>query len=76
MPKKQNSFQSEPVPAVYPMLKTVEQMARISGLGEHKLREMMDNHEIEYVANGNRRLLANIAVWDWYHRHKTPVSDV
>jgi hypothetical protein len=33
---------SEPMP----MLKTVEQMSKISGLGENKLRELMDSGEI------------------------------
>lgn len=53
-----------------PMLKTVEQMSRLSGIGENKLRELMDNREIEYVQNGNRRLLADTAIWDWYNRNK------
>lgn len=55
---------------LFPMLKTVEQMSKISGLGENKLRELMDNGEIEYVQNGNRRLLADSAIWDWYEHHK------
>jgi excisionase family DNA binding protein len=52
------------------MLKTVELMSRISGLGENKLRELIDNGEIEFVQNGNRRLIADTAVWDWYNRAK------
>ena len=55
---------------VLPILKTVEQMSRISGIGENKLRELMDNHQIEFVQNGNRRLLADTAIWDWYERNK------
>ena len=54
-----------------PMLKTVEQMSRISGIGENKLRELMDNGELEYVQNGNRRLIADAAIWTWYERVKT-----
>ena len=57
-----------------PMLKTVEQMSRISGIGENKLRELMDKGEIEYVQNGNRRLLADCAIWDWYERNKVAVN--
>lgn len=53
-----------------PMLKTIEQMSRISGIGENKLREMIDKGEIEYVRNGNRKLLANEAIWDWYRRNR------
>jgi hypothetical protein len=59
-----------PAPEMLPMLKSVELMSRISGIGENKLRELMDNHEIEYVENGNRRLLADQAIWDWYQRNR------
>ena len=47
---------------------------RISGIGENKLRELMDNGELEYVQNGNRRLIADTAIWDWYERAKTAVK--
>lgn len=47
---------------VLPMLKTVEQMSRISGIGENKLRELMDGGELEYIQNGNRRLIADSAI--------------
>lgn len=55
---------------VLPMLKTVEQMSRISGIGANKLRELMDSGELEFVQNGNRRLIADAAIWDWYSRVK------
>ena len=54
-----------------PMLKTVEQMSRISGIGAKTLRKLMDDGELEYVQNGNRRLLADSAIWDWYNKSKT-----
>jgi len=57
-----------------PMLKTVEQMSRISGFGENKLRDLMDNGELEYIQNGNRRLIADAAIWDWYNRVKTTAA--
>ena len=56
------------------MLKTVEQMSKVSGIGENKLRELMDNGELEYVQNGNRRLIADTAIWDWYERAKNAVK--
>lgn len=65
--------QAAPVQPIFPLLKTVEQMSKISGIGENKLRELMDQGEIEYVQNGNRRLLAEAAIWDWYDRHKVTV---
>ena len=68
--------QSAPPVELFPLLKTVEQMSRISGIVEHKLREMMDAGEIEFVQNGNRRLLCEAAIWDWYNRHKIPARAV
>lgn len=55
-----------------PMLKTVEQMSKVSGIGENKLRELMENRELEYVQNGNRRLIADAAIWKWYEQAKVP----
>ena len=59
---------------ILPMLKTVEQMSRISGIGENKIRELMDNGELEYIQNGNRRLIADAAIWEWYNRFKTTAA--
>lgn len=58
-----------PVTEIVPMLKTVEQMSKYSGIGINKLRELINNGEIEYVQNGNRCLLADKAIWDWYNRN-------
>jgi excisionase family DNA binding protein len=62
------------MPEMLPMLKSVEQMSKISGIGENKLRELIDKNEIEYVENGNRRLLADQAIWNWYERNRIIVS--
>ncbi len=56
-------------PEIVPMLKTVEQMSQFSGIGINKLREMISHREIEFVQNGNRYLLADRAIWDWYERN-------
>ena len=45
MAKKETASPAIPV---FPMLKTVEQMSKISGIGENKLRELMDSGELEY----------------------------
>lgn len=71
MAKKETTSHTAPL---LPMLKTVEQMSKISGIGENKLRELMDSGELEYVQNGNRRLLADAAIWDWYERAKKAVN--
>ena len=67
MAKKETTSYAAPL---LPMLKTVEQMSKVSGIGENKLRELMDSGELEYIQNGNRRLMADAAIWDWYHRAK------
>ena len=48
-----------PPTEIVPMLKTVEQMSKYSGIGINKLRELINNGEIEYIQNGNRCLLAD-----------------
>lgn len=65
----------EAAPQITPLLKTVEQMSKISGIGENKLRELMDKGEIAYIQNGNRRLIAESAIWDWYERNKVPAKN-
>ena len=64
----------QPIQFELPMLKTPEQMSRISGIGENRLHEMMDKNEIEYVMNGNRKLIADAAIMDWYERNKICVE--
>jgi hypothetical protein len=56
---------------IVPMFKTVEQMSKISGIGENRLRALLDEGEIEFIQNGNRRLLADRAIWDWYLKNRT-----
>jgi hypothetical protein len=50
--------------------KTIEQMSLISGIGENTLRLLIENGEIDYIPIGNRRLIADSAIWDWYERNK------
>ena len=49
---------------------TIEEASKYFRIGENKLRELMDNGELEYIQNGNRRLIADAAIWDWYQRAK------
>ena len=63
-------------PAFVPMLKTVEQMALISGIGENKLRQLMADGELDFIQNDNRRLISDQAIWDYYNRAKTPAKAV
>ena len=66
---------SMPDSVIVPMLKTVEQMSQYSGIGINRLRELINDGEIEYVRNGNRYLLADRAIWDWYERNKVKPKD-
>ena len=56
------------------LLKTVEQMSHISGIGENKLRQLIEDCQIEYVENGNRKLLVEAAIWNWYEWNKIRVK--
>ena len=60
MAKKETASPAIPV---FPMLKTVEQMSKISGIGENKLRELMDSGELEYIQNGNPRHDREVKLW-------------
>jgi len=68
--KKSATKKSSADTSAMPMLKTVEQMAMVSGIGENKLRDLMEKRQIEFVQNGNRRLIADEAIWGWYERNK------
>ncbi|MDL2272980.1 DNA-binding protein [Oscillospiraceae bacterium OttesenSCG-928-G22] len=61
---------SQNITGSLPFLKTVEQMARYSGLGINKIRSLLEKGELEYVPNGNRKLIADCAINDWYERNK------
>ena len=67
MGKKENLINNQ---YSFPMLKTAEQMSKVCGIGENHLKQLMDDGELEYVRNGNRRLIADEAIWDWYNRSK------
>ena len=73
--KQKSRMNRDEHPAFVPMLKTVEQMALISGIGENKLRQLMADGELEFIENGNRRLISEQAIWDYYNRTTTfPVA--
>lgn len=57
-----------------PLFLTPEQMSKVSGIGENKLRELIEEEQLEYLAIGNRKLLRIDAVLDYYERCKTPVK--
>ena len=74
--KQKSRMNRDEHPAFVPMLKTVEQMAVVSGIGENRLRQLMDNGELEFIQNGNRRLISEQAILDYYNRAKTPARSV
>lgn len=54
--------------------KTIEQMSLISGIGKNTLRLLVESGEIDYIHIGNRRLIADSAIWDWYERNKVTAA--
>jgi len=57
-----------------PILKTIQQMSQISGIGENSLRDMVRRRKIEYVRVGTKTLLKDDAIIEWYERNKRPVE--
>lgn len=53
-----------------PLLKTPEQMSKVCGIGVNQLRELMNQGKLAYLPNGNRRLISDAAIWDYYEAHK------
>lgn len=70
MAVKKTLVKQVPKDMVNKYFKTIEQMSQISGIGENTLRLLIDNGEIDYIPIGNRRLIADKAIWDWYERNK------
>lgn len=58
------------ISSVTPLLLTAKQMAKLCGIGENTLRQLMDEKLIDYLQIGNRRLLTMDAVRDYYERNK------
>lgn len=58
----------------YPLFLTPEQASKISGLGINRLRQLMEEGQLEYLPVGNRRLTTVEALMDYYQRAKVPVT--
>ncbi|MBD5160812.1 MAG: helix-turn-helix domain-containing protein [Oscillibacter sp.] len=58
----------------YPLFLTPEQAAKVSGLGVNRIRQLMDEGNLEYLPVGNRRLLTIQALTDYYQRAKVPAQ--
>lgn len=56
--------------AAYPLFLTPEQASKLSGLGVNRVRQLMDDHQLEYLPVGNRRLTTAAALLDYYQRAK------
>lgn len=46
---------------------------KLFSIEKNKLQELMESEKIEYVQNGNRRLLCEAAILDWYNPIKSPL---
>lgn len=59
---------------IYPLFLTPEQASKISGLGVNRLRQLMEEGQLEYLPVGNRRLTTVQALLDYYNRAKVAVG--
>ncbi len=74
MAVKKPMAKSETQAPVNKFFKTIEQMSLISGIGENTLRLLVESGEIDYIHIGNRRLIADSAIWDWYAKNKVTAA--
>lgn len=45
-------------------------MSKCSGIGENTLRDLIKHGDIEYIAVGNKKLIADYSIIEWYERSK------
>ena len=57
-----------------PMLMSAKEMSKICGIGENRLRRLMDEGLLEYLQVGNHRLICEQAIWAYYEHAKTPAQ--
>ena len=55
-----------------PLFLSPDQAAKISGLGVNRIRQLMEDGQLEYLPVGNRRLTTVQALLDYYKRAKVP----
>lgn len=55
-----------------PLFLTPEQASKLSGIGVNRIRQLMDQRQLEYLPVGNRRLTTIKALLDYYRRAKVP----
>ena len=53
-----------------PLFLTPEQASKVSGIGVNRVRQLMDEGQLEYLPVGNRRLTTVKALLDYYDRAK------
>ena len=55
-----------------PLFLTPGQASKVSGIGVNRIRQLMDEGQLEYLPVGNRRLTTVKALLDYYARAKVP----
>ena len=63
---------TKPVPE--PLFLTPEQAAQRSGLGVNKIRQLMQDGELAYLAVGNRKLTTVKDLLSYYEKSKSPAN--
>ena len=57
-----------------PLFLSPNQAAQLSGLGVNRIRQLMEDGQMEYLPVGNRRLTTVQALLDYYKRAKVPAA--
>ena len=56
-----------------PLFLTPEQASKVSGIGVNRIRQLMEDGQLEYLPVGNRRLTTVQALLGYYDRAKVPI---
>lgn len=56
-----------------PLFLNPEQASKVSGIGVNRIRQLMEDGQLEYLPVGNRRLTTVQALLDYYDRAKVPI---
>lgn len=60
----------------YPLFLTPEQASKVSGIGVNRIRQLMEEKQIEYLPVGKRRVTTIQALLDYYERAKVHAQSI
>ena len=69
-------MRAKPQSVETPLFLTPEQASKKSGLGVNRIRQLMDEGQLEYLPVGNRKLTTIKALKNYYKRAKIATTEL